>query len=104
LGDDYSVTRVAVRAIGPSLSQQGINHPLADPVLELHDSQGALIESNDNWIDTERDIIQTTGFAPNDVHESVIVTPLVNGHYTAIVRGKNSSTGIALIEVYKIRF
>jgi uncharacterized repeat protein (TIGR03803 family) len=104
LGDDFDVTRVAVRAIGPSLSQQGVNHPLADPVLELHDSQGDLIESNDNWTDTERDMIQTTGLAPNNVHESVIVTTLVNGRYTAIVRGKNGSTGIALIEVYKIRF
>ncbi len=98
------VMRIAVRALGPSLSQHGIGNPLVDPVLELRNSQGELIESNDNWVDTERDIIQATGLAPTDSRESAIVTPLVSGAYTAIVRGKNGTTGVALVEVYQIKF
>jgi uncharacterized delta-60 repeat protein len=89
--------RVIVRAIGPSLSVAG---RLGDPTLELHDSNGALIVANDNWrSDQEAEIIATTIPPSNDL-ESAIVRSLTPGNYTAIVRGVNNTTGIAVVEAY----
>jgi hypothetical protein len=89
--------RVIVRAIGPSLSLQGA---LGDPTLELHDGNGALIAANDNWrSDQEAEIIATTIPPSNDL-ESAIVRNLAPGNYTAIVRGVNNATGVALVEAY----
>jgi len=93
---------VLVRAIGPSLTQYGIVNALADPMLELHDSNGALIVSNDNWKDTQQTEIQATGLAPSYDAESAILRTLAPGNYTAIVRGKNNTTGVALVEVYSL--
>jgi hypothetical protein len=89
--------RVIMRAIGPSLSVAG---RLGDPTLELHDGNGALIVANDNWrSDQEAEIIATTIPPSNDL-ESAIVRNLTPGNYTAIVRGVNGATGIAVVEAY----
>ena len=102
---------VIIRAIGPELSQHGVPNPLADPTLELHNSTGALIASNDNWqqtiiggIITEDQVhdIQNSGHAPTDASESAIIANLPPGNYTAIVRGVNNTTGVALVEVYDL--
>ena len=92
--------RVIVRAIGPSLAQHGIANPLLDPILELHNGSGAVIAFNDNWRDTQQSDIEATGLAPTDNRESAIVRILLPGNYTAIVRGKNNTIGVALVEVY----
>ena len=73
---------------------------LADPTLELHDSNGALITSNDNWKDTQQAQIQPTGLAPSNDAESAILRTLTPGDYIAIVVCKNNTTGVALVEVY----
>jgi uncharacterized Zn-binding protein involved in type VI secretion len=91
---------VIVRALGPSLAQHGITNPLQDPTLELHNGNGAIIAFNDNWKDTQQAQIQATGLAPTNDKESAIVRMLAPGHYTAIVRGKNNTIGVALVEVY----
>jgi hypothetical protein len=91
---------VVVRAIGPSLAQHGITSPLADPTLKLHNGNGAVIVFNDNWRDTQQTEIEATGLAPTDNRESAIVRTLAPGNYTAIVRGKNNTIGVALVEVY----
>ena len=94
--------KIVLRAIGPSLS--GIfNGTLADPVLELHDSNGVLLIANNDWrTDQETEII-ATGLAPTDDLESAIVATVpANAAYTAIVRGNNDGTGIAVVEVYDI--
>jgi len=89
--------RVIVRAIGPSLAVAG---RLGDPTLELHDGNGALIVANDNWrSDQEAEIMGTTIPPSNDL-ESAIVRNLTPGNYTAIVRGVNGATGIAVVEAY----
>jgi hypothetical protein len=105
--------RVIVRAIGPELSGPPYNIPgvLANPALELHDSTGALIASNDNWRQTiiggiimsnqVRDIMNS-GYAPGDPRESAIIAELPAGNYTAIVRGVNNTTGVGLVEVYDL--
>lgn len=97
-----SATRhLVLRAIGPSLGAAGVVDPLLDPILELHDQNGALIESNDNWKQNQAEV-EATGLAPGDDRESAIVITLAPGPYTAIVRGANSLTGVALVEAYDI--
>jgi hypothetical protein len=90
--------RVIVRAIGPSLPVSGA---LGDPTLELRDGNGALIAANDNWRigGQEAEIIATTIPPSNDL-ESAIVRNLAPANYTAIVRGVNNATGVAVVEVY----
>ena len=95
--------KVLIRGLGPSLTQANVAGALQDPTLELHDGNGAIIASNDNWKDTQQSAIQATGLAPSDDRESAILTILTKGGYTAILRGKNNTTGIALIEAYKIQ-
>jgi hypothetical protein len=72
---------VIVRAIGPSLTQHGITNALADPTLELHDPNGTLLASNDNWKDTQQVEIEATGLAPTNDKESAIVRTLAPGNY-----------------------
>jgi hypothetical protein len=93
---------VLVRALGPSLSRFGIPNPLADTVVELHGPSGFVTVINDNWRDTQEAAITATGLAPTDDLESAIDVTLAPGSYTAIVRGKNNTTGVGLIEVYDI--
>jgi len=94
--------QVLLRALGPTLSQFGVTGVLADPTLELHNSAGALLTSNDNWKDTQQSAIMATGKAPPNNLESAILSTLAPGNYTAIVRGKNNTTGVALVEAYDI--
>ncbi len=92
--------KVIVRALGPST---GVPGAMADPTLELHDGNGALLEANDNWVDSpnKQAIIDST-IPPTNNLESAIVRTLTPGNYTAIVRGANNSTGIAVVEVYAL--
>jgi hypothetical protein len=94
--------RLVVRAIGPSLAASGIANPLLDPVLELRDGNGKLIESNDNWRDRQEADLETVGLAPSDNSESAILARLPAGAYTAILRGKGNATGVALLEYYNL--
>ena len=55
---------------------------------------------NDNWADTDAANIEATGLAPTNAAESAILTNLAPGAYTAVVRGKNDTVGVGLVEVY----
>lgn len=90
---------VIVRAIGPSLPVAGA---MTDPTLDIRDSNGAPFAFNDNWRLTQQAAISATGLAPTRDAESAILTSLPPGAYTAIVRGANASTGVAVIEVYHL--
>ena len=93
--------RVLVRAIGPSLAAFGVPDALADPLLELHNSDGDLIDSNDDWMDNPAEAeIEATMIAPNDPKESAVLQTLAPGAYTAIVQGTGGTTGTGLVEVY----
>ena len=94
--------QVIVRAIGPSLTSFGVAGALQDPTLELHDGFGTLIVSNDNWKESQQAEIEATGLQPTNDFESAIVMTLLPAPYTAIVRGKNDTTGVALVEVYNL--
>jgi hypothetical protein len=103
--------RVIIRAIGPELTQFGIPDALANPTLELHNGGGAVIATNDDWQTTiiggvitgnQVSDIQNSGHAPTAATESAIIANLQPGNYTAIVRGVNNTTGVALVEVYDL--
>jgi pectinesterase len=91
-----------LRAIGPSLEGAGISDSLADPVLELRGADGARLAFNNNWQYAHEDEIIATGIPPTDAHESAIHITLPPGAYTAIVRGRRMTTGVALVEVYNL--
>ena len=92
------------RAIGPELRARGVSGELQDPVLDLYNANGALLRRNDNWRDApNHNQIQALGIAPTDNRESAILITLPPGNYTAIVRGVNGTTGIALAEVYALK-
>jgi hypothetical protein len=93
---------VLIRAIGPSLTQAGVPNALADPFLELYHSGPNPIAFNNNWRDTQEATIKATGIPPVNDLESAIDTTLTPGNYTAVVRGNNGGTGVALVEVYDL--
>jgi hypothetical protein len=95
---------VLLRAIGPSLTQFGVPDALADPVLELHGPGAFVTVTNDNWKDdpVQRALIEADGIPPTNDFESAIDATLAPGAYTAIVSGKNNTSGVALVEVYDL--
>ncbi|MEY2572811.1 MAG: hypothetical protein QOJ87_1024 [Verrucomicrobiota bacterium] len=96
--------RVIARAIGPSLKVNGnpVTGRLMDPVLELHDSNGATL-TNDNWRTGGQETeIQQSGLAPADDHEAAIIRTVPAGNYTAVISGAGNSSGIGLVEVYDL--
>lgn len=94
---------VIVRALGPSLSTAGVTGPLPDPILELHDANGLLMASNDNWKVLQKAELEAGGLAPSSDAESAISILLPPGPCTAIVTGKDGSMGVALVEAYKVQ-
>jgi phospholipase/lecithinase/hemolysin len=113
-GDDVMICGVIIgsgdnpimvfRAMGPSLASSGITNPLLDPTLELHDDNGALIASDDDWQTPQIQAVRAVNLAPADNREAAIVSAFLGpGNYTAIVRGKNNATGVALVEAYRLQ-
>ena len=96
-------SKVIVRGIGPSLAAAGIAQTLADPTLELRDSNGVSIAFNDDWKDEQQAEIEAAGIPPLDDHESAIVASLPAGPYTAVLAGRGGTTGVGLIEVYNLK-
>jgi phospholipase/lecithinase/hemolysin len=94
---------LVLRAIGPTLAAAGISNSLQDPVIQLFDAHGMLIAQNDNWHDSTPTAIKATLLAPTDDREAVIVASLAAGNYTAIVSGKGGTTGVALVEAFRLQ-
>ena len=101
--DGAGSARVVLRAIGPSLASQGVNGALQDPELLLFDGNGTVIQANDNWRETQQAEIEASNLAPSDDREAALVASLPRGNYTAIVRGRDNTTGVALIEAYNVQ-
>jgi hypothetical protein len=95
--------KVMVRARGPSLQAFGVANTLQDPTLDLVDVNGVVLQSNDNWQQAPNTNEIPNGFTPSDPRESVIVTTLPPGNYSAIVRGKNNTSGVAIVEAYNLQ-
>jgi pectinesterase len=96
-------SHVIVRGLGPSLAAAGISQALADPTLELLDSNGVSIAFNDNWKEAQQADVEATGIPPLDDRESAIVASLPAGPYTAVLGGRGGNTGVGLIEVYNLK-
>jgi hypothetical protein len=101
------VTKVVIRAIGPTLVNAGVPDPLQDPTLALVNGSGTTLATNDDWKtkadgSSQQAEIEATTIPPNDNRESALVASLAPGNYTAVVRGKNNTIGIAVVEVYNI--
>jgi hypothetical protein len=106
LGGNNNATRIAVRALGPSLTSSGLSNVLADPTLELHNANGTIMVSNDDWQSDPVSAAQLTanGLALPNPKESGIFTSLAPpGQFTAVVAGKNGGIGIGLVEIYNLR-
>jgi hypothetical protein len=110
-GDGSSGARaqVLVRVLGPSLTSSGVQGALQDPTVVLYEANGAIIATNDNWKINDQTqqpqeaLVRATTIAPSNNLESAIVASLPPGPTTAVVRGKNNSTGVALVEVYNLQ-
>jgi hypothetical protein len=100
--DGSTTKKVIIRAIGPSLGASGVAGALGNPTLELHDSTGALLQSNDDWRTNQEREILASHLAPTNDLESAIVVDLAPGSYTAIVSGVGGGSGIALVEIYDL--
>ena len=94
LGGNTGQTNIILRGIGPSLAQFGVPNALADPKLELRDSNGALLIMNDNCGDdpAQAGIVAAAGLSPTDPLEACIAATLAPGQYTALLSGVNNGT------------
>ncbi len=93
---------ILFRALGPSLADFGIVGPLRDPTLEIFDANGTQVTTNDNWQETQKSAITASGLAPPNDLEAATLLALEAGNYTAVVRGTDNTTGVALIEAYQL--
>ena len=105
LGGNDNPSRVAVRALGPSLTSSGLSNVLADPTLQLRNQNGTVMISNDDW---ESDSVSAGelsdhGLALPHPKEAGIFATLPAGHFTAILAGKDGGIGIGLVEVYNVQ-
>jgi hypothetical protein len=101
IGNTYDgFDAIVVRGIGPSLSAFGVTEALQDPTIEIYDSFGVSIASDDDWQDSQSSDIEAEGLAPSDSRESAILTVVLSGAYTVILRGANNTTGVGLVETY----
>ena len=101
VGGGSTSPRVLIRGIGPSLASS-IPNALANPTLELRNADGALIRDNDNWRDSQEEEIENTTIPPSHDLEAAIIATVPNGNYTAVLRGENNSTGVAVVEIYNL--
>lgn len=97
------INQVVFRGIGPSLQSAGVDNALQDTTLEVKDKNGVTVASNDDWRNGPNVLdLQEAGLQPTNDQEAAILMTLVTGEYTAILRGKNGSTGTGLIETYQL--
>jgi hypothetical protein len=104
LGGNSGNDRIVMRGIGPSLTPLGVPNALADPTLQLRDSNGVILDINNNWQDNAAQAAELTaaGLAPSNPLESGMATSLPPGLYTALLSGVNNGTGIGLVEIYDL--
>jgi hypothetical protein len=95
-------TRVVLRAIGPSLSNAGVEGALQDPTLQLVDANGTVVRENDDWKESQRAELEALQIGPGNGLESALIANVSGGNYTAIVRGNGGATGVGLVEVYNV--
>ena len=100
--DGRRPAKVVIRALGPSLGDQGVSGALADPTLELIDANGSTVRANDDWKGDQLIELEALGLQPTHDAESALIATLPSGNYTAVVRGSSDATGVGLVEVYNV--
>jgi hypothetical protein len=95
--------KVIVRGLGPSLANFGIAQPLADPTLEIRDGNGTLMLANGDWRESQQDEILATSLAPAEDAEAAAIIGVAPGSYTAILRGNGDTSGVGLLEIFKLQ-
>ena len=103
VGGTDNFSKVIIRALGPSLSSLGVSDALGDPLLELHDANGGLIEVNDSWLQTQEIDLEAAGLAPSDAREAATLLWLTTGNYTVVVRGADGGSGVGIVEMYPVQ-
>jgi hypothetical protein len=106
LGGNNVPTDIAIRGLGPSLSSFGLSNVLPDPTLELHNGNGTIVVSNDNWQDDPASaaLLTANGLAlPNAKESGIFATLASPGMFTAILADKNGNIGIGTVEVYNVK-
>jgi hypothetical protein len=105
LGNNPADARIALLGVGPSLASSGLSPVLDDPILDLHNANGTIMVSNDNWSDDPVSAAQLSahGLAPARPEESAIFTSLPPGQFTVILSGQNGGTGIGSVEIYNLK-
>ena len=97
-------TNVIVRAIGPSLNEKGVPDALQDPTLQLVNENGQVVDSNDDWKSSpDQAEVAARGLEPRDDRESAAFEAITPGNYTVVVRGKNETGGVGLVEIYNVK-
>ena len=91
-----------LRALGPSLRDEGVTGVLSDPVLELRNASGALVATSDSWAQANAQSLSAFGLAPTDDQEAALIVSVPAGSYSAVVHGKGSKRGVALFELYNL--
>jgi hypothetical protein len=95
---------VVVRAVGPSLANFGIGGALQDPTLDLVNSNGVVIGTNDNWMQSSQHAeIASLGLGLSDDRESAVLATVAPGNYTAVMRGAGNTNGVGLVEIYNVQ-
>jgi uncharacterized delta-60 repeat protein len=104
LGNGGGAGRIVVRGIGPSLTAFGVPNALANPILELRNSSGTVVSSNNDWQDDPAQVTEliATGLAPSNNLEPALVATLAPGRYTGLLAGQTNGTGVGLVEVYDV--
>lgn len=101
-GNQNAPDRIVIRGLGPSLSSLGVPNVLQNPMLELHNGDGTLLFTNNDWQDnpTNAADVAAAGLAPSNSLESAIAVTLPPGAYTAILAGLGNTSGNGLVEIY----
>ena len=102
LGNSNNPDHIVIRGLGPSLAASGVPNTLQNPTLELHNGDGVLLFTNNDWQDNPSNAAQVAaaGLAPSDTREAAIAVTLPPGAYSAILAGLGNTTGNGLVEIY----
>ena len=96
---------VLIRAVGPGLGAFNVSGTVADPILNLFNSAGTIVATNDNWQSADAATFAQVGaFALTPgTKDAVIIKTLPAGGYSAQISGLGPNpTGGALLEVYDV--
>lgn len=104
-GDRFMKSRVMIRVAGPALSRLGVNDTVADPVLRVVDSKGAVMADSNDWVASLASRFTEVGafaFVPGS-RDSALELELPPGAYNVEVRNLDGAqVGTYLIETYQM--